>query len=1011
MMAFLNSNSQENEELRFLSFNCKNFNDDICKLDFLQQCVQNHDVVFLQEHWLYKSELYKLSKLGKNVNVIGTSGMEEHVCRLGRPYGGCAIIWKSDLKCKTSQIMCKSNRVCGLVIDMLNGVKIVLLNVYMPCDTGCYDRNYDLYREVINELQQIRTQYQHAHFVCGGDFNASLCRDSPNSRALKYFVQQCGLHTYNEIDGADVPYTYFCSQFNTTSVIDYFFVSASLVDCVRSYAVIKNHLHSDHIPISMVLYVNSNRLITQEREFNSRIAWHKATDADLELYRELLDMELDKIQIDTDVLRCSNVYCKQHKQCIIQLYNDVVDAMREASGVLPRTGSSSKDVVRKTVPGWKEHVEPRRVESLYWHECWLQAGKPQIGEIADNMRIARANYHKAVKQVQKNKDNIVMNRIANSMLNNNTRNMWSELKKIKGRNASVASCIDGVSDNCEISNLFKKKYETVFNGVPTSKLELDKVYSNIIKGISSHGNDIEINVSDVKLVISKLKSGKQGGEEEKLSSNHFIHASTKLSVILSVLYKLMLVHGVSPPGMSAGTMVPIPKNKNASVSDGNNYRSITLGSVICKIFDLIVLTKERQKLDTSELQFGYKEHSSTVQCSFTLLETISYYNTRGSDVNILLLDATKAFDKVHYGKLFSLLIERRVSPIVLRLLFQMYTQQKIHVKWSDALSDEFPVSNGVKQGGILSPVLFAVYMDVLINRLRSSGLGCHVGNKWIGCLAYADDVALLCPSKAGLQKMLDISMSFAYEYNMTFNGSKSQFLVFSNKVCLENSVYLKVNNDYLFNVNKAKYLGNIIDVSDKDSMLKAAEAKFWKSFNIFMADFGKLHTNVKQKLFNTYCCDYYGSVLWQHDSKYFSRLCVAWRKAVRVIANLPYRTHCYLLPFIVGNAPLDVTLEVRFLRFAKSIANGKCSSVVKHVYDQCQNCPFSVTGKKIREFCYKHEIVNLLEFNFSENKWLSQNYNNVAHTVVELIQIRDGILDCDLEYNEVKEILDVLCTS
>ena len=115
-------------------------------------------------------------------------------------------------------------------------------------------------------------------------------------------------------------------------------------------------------------------------------------------------------------------------------------------------------------------------------------------------------------------------------------------------------------------------------------------------------------------------------------------------------------------------------------------------------------------------------------------------------------------------------------------------------------------------------------MDVLINRLRSSGLGSHVGNKWIGGLAYADDVALLCPSKAGLQKMLNISMSVASEFNMILNGSKSQFLVFSTKVCLENTVYLKVNSDYLYNVNKVKYLGNIIDVSDKDS--KAAEDKF-----------------------------------------------------------------------------------------------------------------------------------------------------------------------------------------
>jgi hypothetical protein len=88
-------------------------------------------------------------------------------------------------------------------------------------------------------------------------------------------------------------------------------------------------------------------------------------------------------------------------------------------------------------------------------------------------------------------------------------------------------------------------------------------------------------------------------EDESLSSNHFIHASTKLSALLSVLYNSMLVHGISPPAMSAGTIVPIPENKNVSLSDSNNYRSMTLGSVICKIFDLIVLKKEREKLCNS----------------------------------------------------------------------------------------------------------------------------------------------------------------------------------------------------------------------------------------------------------------------------------------------------------------------------------------------------------------------------------------------------------------------------
>ena len=96
---------------------------------------------------------------------------------------------------------------------------------------------------------------------------------------------------------------------------------------------------------------------------------------------------------------------------------------------------------------------------------------------------------------------------------------------------------------------------------------------------------------------------------------------------------------------------------------------------------------------------------------------------------------------------------------------------------------------------------------------------------------------------------------------------------------------------------------------------------------------------------------------------------------------------------------------------AKSIVNGKCSSVVKHVYDQCQNCQFSLTRKKKREFCYKLDVENFLELNFNENKWLSQHNNNVAHTVVELIQIRDGMLDCDLEYNDIKNFLEVKCTS
>ena len=144
-------------------------------------------------------------------------------------------------------------------------------------------------------------------------------------------------------------------------------------------------------------------------------------------------------------------------------------------------------------------------------------------------------------------------------------------------------------------------------------------------------------------------------------------------------------------------------------------------------------------------------------------EIVNYYTKSEGNVYATLLDASKAFDHVQYEQLFRLIIDRNVCASVARLLAFMYTNQSCRIKWSLSISSTFSVNNGVKQGGVLSPLLFNIYIDVLLKRLEENHVGCHVGKKFVGCIAYADDIVLLSPSVSSLSFMLRVCEKFSKE--------------------------------------------------------------------------------------------------------------------------------------------------------------------------------------------------------------------------------------------------------
>ena len=169
------------------------------------------------------------------------------------------------------------------------------------------------------------------------------------------------------------------------------------------------------------------------------------------------------------------------------------------------------------------------------------------------------------------------------------------------------------------------------------------------------------------------------------------------------------------------------------------------------------------------LQYGFEKYSSTIHCTWTAQEVISYFLRHGSDVYSCLLDFSKAFDKVNFVKLFEKLIERGIPYVFLRLLLFIYRKQSCYVKWNNKKSGLFKVKNGVRQGAIVSPTLFCIYLDTLLQDLRKLGLGCYIGNIFMGALGYADDILLIAPTRHSLQVMLKTCEDFSIEHSMQFS--------------------------------------------------------------------------------------------------------------------------------------------------------------------------------------------------------------------------------------------------
>ena len=203
-----------------------------------------------------------------------------------------------------------------------------------------------------------------------------------------------------------------------------------------------------------------------------------------------------------------------------------------------------------------------------------------------------------------------------------------------------------------------------------------------------------------------------------------------------------------------------------------------------------------------------------------------------------------------------------------------------------AQSAGFHFSNGTKQGGVLSPLLFSRYIRDLINSVATSGVGCNIAGLWLNILAYADDIVLIAPSWRSLQSLITSLHDLAVNLDLSCNLHITVTMVFSprcrSKLIANSFPQFSLGNSYIQTVS---CLGHIISNKflDDDHVYREIRNMFTRTNVLLQKLYNYCSVSVKNclKLFKTYCLCLYDVALWtNYLSKSFDKFQSCYNKCV-----------------------------------------------------------------------------------------------------------------------------------
>lgn len=448
---------------------------------------------------------------------------------------------------------------------------------------------------------------------------------------------------------------------------------------------------------------------------------------------------------------------------------------------------------------------------------------PEIKYLAQEKRKAYMNY--LATPSQNNRDNYVTTRnVVNSKIRKIKEEYWEAFtagmendlygaqKKVwkllrRSKNETNEFMTNSKITIQEWEQFFRSLYQTPNNDTPVIQFADD---------------DINISREDVTQELRSLKNRKAAGPDN-ISNEMLKYGGLELATNLTKLFQNVLTKHVIPNDWKASVTIPV--FKKGSKSDPENYRGITLMNSTTKLFTKLILNQLLKHISPREEQQGFRKNRSTTDAIFIVRQIVEKAIEFNKPAYLCFVDLTKAFDRVRLQDVIKCLKERAVPSGAIKIIQELNSNNSTIIRSSSETSKPINIS-GIRQGDSLSPMLFNILMDKIIDHIPKH-LGYKMGETPIPIVCYADDAVLMAENEEDLQALLDAFDTTSARLNMKISTTKTKSMVIAKTPLTCN---IQINNNPIEQLSRINYLG--VEISSKRDVREEVKSQVVKGARI-----------------------------------------------------------------------------------------------------------------------------------------------------------------------------------